>query len=71
MPSHWAQQYIRDVDGPFSHGRFCAVCGHLVSRRKPLPGHRGRGYGFRVGNQLRGEMIQHIKTAHPELKPDE
>jgi hypothetical protein len=26
----------------------------------------GRGYGMREGNKARGELIQHVKAAHPE-----
>jgi hypothetical protein len=67
--SHWADQHYKRYEGPTAVVRACTVpgCGFTVRRGKTTGG--GRGNGMREGNKQRGEMIQHIKAAHPELKP--
>ena len=67
--SHWADRYIRNDSGHFAAARSCTVCNWYTITRKPIK--PGKGWGLRVGNQLRGEAIQHVKTAHPQLAPQE
>jgi hypothetical protein len=67
--SHWAEEYIKRFDGPMAVVRACTApdCNFRLIRSKRAGS--GRGTAFREGNKQRGEMIQHIKTAHPDLKP--
>lgn len=67
--SHGAYyKFVKEVEGPMAKIRTCALClkGKPFSTvvRKGIQG-VGRGYGMSVGNKARGEMIQHLKTAHP------
>jgi hypothetical protein len=57
--------YIKTT-GPYATIRACRHCKHFEKVLKGLP-HAGRGYGMREGNKARGRIIQHIKTAHPEV----
>lgn len=54
---------ITTDEGPFGVAKTCRICGFMDYRQRG----RGRGAGFRLGNQSLGRVIQHIKTAHPEL----
>ncbi len=69
MAQHWADRYITKIDGPFGIGRSCKLCSFGVTAKKPAAGFRGRGWGMREGNKLRGQLIQHIKTEHADRKP--
>ena len=66
MP-HWADKYIKTRYAPFGVVRVCTVKGCRWGDFRPT-GH-GRGAGFREGNKQRGRALQHVKEAHPELKP--
>jgi len=65
--THPAEQFFTRFDGPFAIARGCKLCKHVDVVRKPRAGQRGRGWGMREGNKQRGRLIQHIKTAHPEV----
>jgi hypothetical protein len=69
MP-HWSDPHIKKLETPMGVVRSCRVpgCKFFVFRRKFYGS--GRGEGFREGNKQRGALIQHLKTAHPELVPD-
>lgn len=57
---------VGEYEGPMAKVRYCKVpgCKFHVTVRKGLR-NVGRGYGMKYGNKARGEIIQHIKTAHP------
>jgi len=58
-----ADQFVRVRVMPLGVVRSCLLCTFSDVRRKRTG--CGRGAGFREGNQQRGRMVQHIKTAHP------
>jgi hypothetical protein len=62
-----ADKFIKEFNGPSAVVRSCTLCKFALVRRKSAPGTNplGRGAGFVLGNKQRGEMIQHIKQAHP------
>jgi hypothetical protein len=61
--SHPAQKFIFEKHGPMGSIRSCTLC----NSRKPFTVFIRKGTGgFVNGNRARGELIQHIKTAHPE-----
>jgi hypothetical protein len=74
-----ADPFIKCVEGPLAVIRTCTICKFALVRRKSAPGRSplGRGTGMSLGNKQRGEMIQHVKTAHPvefaasKIKQDE
>lgn len=54
---------VREKLGPLAKVRECRLCGfHIVSF---IGQGGGRGAGFRRGNRARGQMIGHLKAAHP------
>ena len=65
--AHWADEFIGCKEGPLAVVRWCRLCDFHDVRRKTEG--LGRGAGFRYGNQQRGRLIQHVKTAHPEKAP--
>jgi len=69
MPGHWADDFYTYRDGPLAIVRSCNLCRFFDLVKKAPQGSAGRGWGMREGNKQRGRLIQHIKTAHPEAKP--
>lgn len=67
---NWDMHFSRHV-GPMAVARGCNYCKFVIVTKRAMPGRNniGRGYGMVVGNQARGQMIQHIKATHPEVKP--
>ena len=61
-----ADRFIKEFNGPSAVVRSCTLCKFSLVRRKAPAGRNplGRSAGFVLGNQQRGEMIQHIKAAH-------
>ena len=60
-------KFVGRFNGPSAITGWCKICnfGHVT--RKPPEGRRGRGWGMREGNKLRGLLIQHVKERHPDL----
>jgi hypothetical protein len=64
MAYHPAEEkYGIVMRGPLAVTRACRLCKWFDNRKKVAG--RGRGAGFREGNQQRGRLIQHLKEAHP------
>lgn len=62
----WADAYFTTRVFARCSLRTCTVCKHAEIYNF-TGGHRGAG--MVGGNKARGRMIQHIKSAHPELAP--
>jgi hypothetical protein len=60
-------KFISTKSGPFGSVRSCLIC----PQNKPffirIPAGQG---GFAAGNKARGELIAHIKAAHPDEAND-
>lgn len=65
MAQHPAEKFVTTTVGPSAVSRGCKLC-KFYHVRKRIPG-SGRGAGMREGNKQRGILIQHIKSAHPEV----
>lgn len=61
------EQHFERVNRPLAIVAWCKLCDFRDTVRKERTGTAGRGWGMREGNKQRGRMIQHIKTAHPEV----
>ena len=68
--AQWANAHYSEKRGPMAVIRQCAHCKHFEIVRVGMNG-VGRGYGMREGNKARGRMIQHIKSAHPQVVPQD
>lgn len=66
----WAEDHMKTTMGPLATIRTCTVkgCGFSAKVKRGAL-NVGRGYGMREGNKARSKVINHIKSAHPELKP--
>ena len=66
--TQWNAHFTHYV-GPTRVARGCKYCKLVIMTDKAIRGRNpiGRGYGMVVGNKARGQMIQHIKSAHPEV----
>ena len=51
--------------GPFATVRVCGVCGFVVRTTRTMPG-AGRGYGLWSNSKAQAEMINHLKSEHPD-----
>lgn len=66
--SHPAEKHFSRRNMPLAIVAACKHCQHTDTVKKGSK--PGRGWGMREGNKQRGRMIQHIKSAHPDLLSD-
>ena len=57
---------FEQIDGSGALVISCALCNFRAKENKPPPGHRGREWGFKTMNRLRGDVMRHIQKEHPD-----
>lgn len=63
---HPAEAHFTRWAGPLGITAMCDICGFREIAYRGRPGTMGRGWGLRSTNILRGLLIQHVKSKHPE-----
>lgn len=62
------QEGFTFFSGPFALVAQCRHCKHFAKRQKLMRPALGKKWGWTAVNELRVEMNQHLKEAHPELQ---